>query len=153
MARPAKSVKLQSDGTKMTTAERNAREETEEKLRGSADALTAPADWPESRIVIFDEVVKELTDRGIVGNLDYFVIKKFSTSMDMLNKIDATIDAHPEELQNAKMRNAREMYSRDFFRCCTELCLSPSSRAKIAIKSAEKAAKPKSVFDIVENED
>ena len=42
------------------------------------------------------------------------------------------------------------MYSKDFFRCCNELCLSPQARAKISIVGAKDAGKDKkSIMDIL----
>ena len=34
---------------------------------------------------------------------------------------------------------AKDKYTKDFFRCCNELCLSPQSRAKIALANANAA--------------
>ena len=45
------------------------------------------------------------------------------------------------------------MYSKDFFRCCNELSLSPQARAKISISTPPE--KKKTIMDILgdDNED
>lgn len=153
MARPAKSVSMQSDSTRIANAEKRARQEAEDEMRGASDKLHPPENFPERRKQIFRETVGELSERGILGNLDYYVLVKFATAVDMMERIDEIIEADMEEIENAKLRNAREMYSRDFFKCCTELCLSPASRAKSAIVRAENEKKPPSVFDIIGADD
>lgn len=153
MARPAKPVSMQSDGTRIANDEKRARQEAEEEMRGASDKLHPPKSFPERRKQIFRETVEELSERGMLGNLDHYVLVKFSTAVDMLERIDGIIEADMEEIENAKLRNAREMYSRDFFKCCTELGMSPASRAKSAIARAENTKKPPSVFDIIGADD
>lgn len=153
MARPAKSIAMQADGTAMTKAEHAARTQVENELRGAADKLVPPDWFDEGRAAIFNELVSELEDRNILGNLDYWILVKCSTAIDMLAKIDYAIDEDPLEIHNTKLRGARQMYSQDFFKCCSELCLSPSSRAKVAIQKAENKKKPLTVFGALEDDD
>ena len=51
------------------------------------------------------------------------------------------------------LKSARDMYSKDFFRCCNELSLSPQARAKISISTPPE--KKKTIMDILgdDNED
>ncbi len=152
MARPAKAISMQSDSTCITKAEIAARKAEEDAMRGGSDKLVPPERYSERRKEVFNDVIAELEDRALLGNLDYYVLCKFATSVEMLERIDELIDGNMEEIENAKMRNAREMYSRDFFKCCSELCLSPSSRAKAAIHRAEARGKPATVFDMLDDE-
>lgn len=147
MARPAKSIAMQSDTTRISKEEASIRKEAEEALRGGCESLKPPKRFSKRRKKIFRDVVSELNERGILGNLDQYVLEKFVTSVDMLEQIDERIDSDIESLDNSRLRSAREMYSRDFFKCCSELCLSPSSRAKAAVQRAEGKKKPTSVFD------
>ena len=50
---------------------------------------------------------------------------------------------------NNSYKSVRDMYSKDFFRCCNELCLSPQSRAKLSIADLNKAPEKKTLKDIL----
>lgn len=147
MTRPAKSIAMQSDTTRISKEEATLRKEAEEALRGGCESLKPPKRFSKRRKKIFKSVVSELNERGILGNLDQYVLEKFATAVDMLEQIDERIDNDIDSLDNSKLKSSRDMYSRDFFKCCTELCLSPSSRAKAAVQRAENKKKPTSIFD------
>ena len=148
MARPAKSLTAQSNKTGMTKAERDHRDSVEKSLKGKADKLKAPLTFSKERKALFDFVIEELTDSGLLGNLDIFVLEKLCISVDMLRSIDEMIDANNDHLMNSQLKTARSMYSTDFFKCCQELCLSPQSRAKLSVTSLSKE-KPKTLDDIL----
>lgn len=152
MARPAKSVAAQAKTTSMTKEEKEHREKIENLLKGKADKLKPPRGMSKKRKDIFDFVLSELAETNMLGNLDIFVLEKLCISVDMLKDIDAMIDENNDYIMNAGIRNAREMYSRDFFRCCNELCMSPQSRAKFSI-SSDKSDEPKSIREMLMEDD
>ena len=43
-------------------------------------------------------------------------------------------------MYDKRIMSTKEKYTKDFFRCCNELCLSPQSRAKIANISSQNNA-------------
>ena len=49
------------------------------------------------------------------------------------------------------LKSVRDMYSKDFFRCCNELSLSPQARAKISINATP--TKKKTLMDILNEDD
>ena len=51
----------------------------------------------------------------------------------------------------ASLKSVRDMYSKDFFRCCNELSLSPQARAKISISAT--TPEKKTLMDILNEED
>ena len=51
----------------------------------------------------------------------------------------------------ASLKSVRDMYSKDFFRCCNELSLSPQARAKISISAT--TPEKKKLMDILNEED
>ena len=54
---------------------------------------------------------------------------------------------------NAELRKAKDMYMKQFFRCCNELCLSPQARAKLSINNIPKDDKKKTLSEILGDDD
>ena len=52
------------------------------------------------------------------------------------------INEDPSLIFNVKLMASKDKYTKDFFRCCNELGLSPQSRAKFANLMAAKAEDP-----------
>lgn len=147
MARPAKAIAAQSGGTAMTNEEKALRSSTEKRIRGSADKLSPPKGMSKARKATFEFVISELSGTDMLGNLDVFVLEKLCIAVDMLNQIDEMIDDNNDFIMNSAIRQSREMYSRDFFRCCNELCMSPQSRAKFSISAS--TPEKKTVRDVL----
>ena len=74
----------------------------------------------------------ELTESGILGNLDVYILTAAAVAIDRLAAMEESINERPSLLTNSTYMASREKYSRDFYRCCNELCLSPQARAKLA---------------------
>lgn len=129
MARPSKSSKLICKN--LTKEEKRVRTETEEKLKGATDKITHPRYLTTKQKKIFKYVVKELQASGILGNLDVYVLGILATSIDRLEQIEKMINDDELYLRDKELMSAKEKYTRDFFRCCNELSLSPQSRAKV----------------------
>lgn len=130
MARPAKATKTMAKN--LTAEERAARLETEEALKGSADKLIPPKFLSKEQKGIFRKIVSELQEANILGNLDVYILSTAAISIDRMQTIEQQINEHPELLSDRDFMSSKEKYSRDFYRCCNELCLSPQSRAKLA---------------------
>ena len=116
----------------LTAAERAARLETEEALRGKGGALQPPAYLSDEQQELFHFIVAELAESGILGNLDVYILAAAAVAIDRLASMEENINAAPELLFDSTYMASREKYSRDFYRCCNELCLSPQARAKLA---------------------
>jgi P27 family predicted phage terminase small subunit len=129
MARPTKSVKTMSKN--LTKEEIQAREETEEKLRGAADKISPPTHLNTRQKKIFNYIVNELEASGIIGNLDVYILATCSIAIDRIQQIEKLINKDIENLQDRGLMSAKDKYTKDFFRCCNELSLSPQSRAKL----------------------
>lgn len=141
MARPCKSAALLSDCSQ-TKAETSYRIEQEKALSGNADKLLPP-DWlSDNQRYIFTSITQGLKEAGILGELDIYLLTECAVAIDRLQTIEQELNAYPELLGtkegNALMK-AKDSYTRDFFRCCNELSLSPQSRAKIANINLQKA--------------
>ena len=134
MARPCKSAALLTECSQ-TKAETAFRMEQEKALSGNADNLSPP-DWlNDNQKYIFTSIVNGLKEAGILGELDIYLLTECAVSIDRLQAIEQELNAHPELLgtkDGASYVKAKDSYTRDFFRCCNELSLSPQSRAKIA---------------------
>lgn len=129
MARPSKSVKTMSKN--LTKDEIAVRTQVEEKLKGAADNISPPKHLNARQKKIFNYVVEELHVSGILGNLDVYILGTFAIAIDRLQNIEKLINKDIEKLLDKDLMRAKEKYTKDFFRCCTELSLSPQSRAKL----------------------
>ncbi len=116
----------------LTEAEKRIKTDTEKNLRGAADKLKAPSYLTAPQKKIFRNIVDNLKESGILGNLDIFVLTECSVCIDRMQEIEKRINTHPEQMTSSALLAAKEKYTKSFFRCCNELCLSPQSRAKMA---------------------
>ena len=147
MARPAKVVDSQS--SHLTKEEAKIREITEKKLKGNNDKLV-PANYLNKRQKeIFKYILDNLEESKILGNLDVFVLNQTSICIERLESMEKMINENMEVLKTSSYKSARDMYSKEFFRCCNELCLSPQSRAKISISKVPKKEEPKTLKDLL----
>lgn len=130
MGRPAKNVELLSKH--LTKEEKQRREEKENQYRVANDKVVAPDYLTGTQINIFNYIVEELKESGIVGNLDVFILATCSIAIDRLQEIETRINQKFGLISNNTIMAAKDKYSKDFYRCCNELSLSPQSRAKLA---------------------
>lgn len=150
MARPAKAIESQSKH--LTKEEIEVRTETEKKLKGNNDKLK-PADYLNKRQKeIFNYILENLEESKILGNLDAFILNRTAITIERLENLDKQANNDEEIMFTTGFRSSRDMYSKDFFRCCNELCLSPQSRAKLSI-SAVKQPEKKTLKDILGDDD
>ena len=129
MARPAMSAK--TTAKHLTKTEMEAKLGTEEKLKGKSDKLKPPKYLTPTQKKTFKFIVKELEGAGILGNLDVYVLSECCIALDRMQEIESKINHEPELIISDKLLQAKDRYTKSFFRCCNELCLSPQSRAKM----------------------
>lgn len=143
LARPTKSINVISKH--LTKEELEVRKATEEKLKGSADKIKPPIYLSSTQKKIFKNVVEELKEADILSNLDIPLLVTFSRAIDRINYIESLIDEDITLISNRDLMSSKEKYTKDFYRCCNELCLSPQSRAKmgsIALDNKNKSSDP-----------
>lgn len=128
MARPSKSIKTVSGHR--TKQEKIIRMEAENALRGSGD-IRPPKYLTRRQKIVFNNLVKELMPAQILGSVDVYVLTQAAIAIDRLRTIETEINKDNEKMFNRDVLAARERYTKDFFRCCNELSLSPQARAKI----------------------
>lgn len=129
MGRPAKSVKTQSRHN--TKSEEKERLAIEEKIRGKSDKLKPPKYLSEPQKKIFKWIKKELSESGILSNLDVYILTQFSIAVDRLQAIEMKINDDFSFIFDKDLMSSKDKYTKDLYRCCNELCLSPQARAKI----------------------
>lgn len=129
MARPAMSAK--TTAKHLTKSEADAKTRTEDKLRGAADKLRPPKYLTSAQKKIFKFIVKELEASSILGNLDVYVLAECSIALDRMQEIEMRINEEFDQIASSALMMAKDRYTKSFFRCCNELCLSPQSRAKM----------------------
>lgn len=129
MARPAKSVHLQNKH--LTTEERDTREKVEAVLKGADDNIKPPSYLNKDQKAVFRFIVSQLSQSGILSNLDIYTLATCAVAIDRIKYIEKSINEDTTLLMNKDMMASKEKYTKDYFRCCNELCLSPQARAKI----------------------
>lgn len=162
MSRPAKAIDTNS--MKMSKKERAERKQTEEKLRGSNEDIKPFTYLNKRQKAIFKDILKNL-NKDILSNLDTYLLNQTAITIERLESLEKAInEASKITDENGKvkdkldvstivqLKSARDMYSKDFFRCCNELSLSPQARAKISINT-QPFTKKKTLMDILNDED
>ena len=130
MARPTKSASVYSG--KLSKEEIAARQKIEEELRGNTDRIKAPSYLLPAQKRIFNTIVKELQSSNILSNLDVHILTLASTSIYYIQEIEKKMILDSDLIADKNLLSAKEKYTKEFFRCCNELCLSPQSRAKLS---------------------
>jgi P27 family predicted phage terminase small subunit len=115
----------------LTKEEIQIRKDTEEKLKGAADNISPPRHLNARQKKIFNYIVDELKASGILGNLDIFILSTSAIAIDRIQEIEKQINKDIDKLQDRVLMSTKEKYTKEFFRACTELSLSPASRAKL----------------------
>lgn len=115
----------------LTKSEADIKSSTEEKLRGAGDKLKPPKYLTTPQKKIFKFIVKELEGSEILGNLDIYVLTECCIALDRMQEIEKRINEEFEQISSTALMSAKDRYTKSFFRCCNELCLSPQSRAKM----------------------
>lgn len=161
MSRPAKAIDTNS--MKMSKEERKAREENEKKLRGSNNNIKPFSYLNRRQKAIFKDILNNL-NKDILSNLDTYLLNQTAITIERLESLEKEInvaskitDENGKEKDKldvrliASLKSVRDMYSKDFFRCCNELSLSPQARAKISINTS--TTEKKTLMDILNEED
>lgn len=161
MSRPAKAIDTNS--MKMSKEERKAREENEKKLRGANNNIKPFSYLNRRQKAIFKDILNNL-NKDILSNLDTYLLNQTAITIERLESLEKEIniaskitDENGKEKDKldvrliASLKSVRDMYSKDFFRCCNELSLSPQARAKISINTSSQ--EKKTLMDILNEED
>ncbi|MBE6021668.1 MAG: P27 family phage terminase small subunit [Cellulosilyticum sp.] len=130
MARPTKAV-VTLDKYGQTKQELSKRLDNETKLKGGSKNILPPGHLNANQKKIFNYIVKSLEQANILGDLDVYILTTCSIAIDRLEKIEAAINDDFNLLYDAKFMASKEKYTKDLYRCCNELSLSPQARAKM----------------------
>lgn len=161
MARPAKAIDTNS--MKMSKEERKEREENEKKLRGQNNNIKPFTYLNKRQKAIFKDILNNL-NKDILSNLDTYLLNQTAITIERLESIEKEINNASRITDDSgkikdkldsktiiNLKSVRDMYSKDFFRCCNELSLSPQARAKLSINTTP--PKKKSLMDILNEDD
>lgn len=130
MARPCKVIDSQSRHN--TKAEIEARKEKEERVKSLADKINTPPKYlSKEQKSVYKFIIEELRMTGILTNLDVYILSTCAIAVDRLRTIETIINKKPSSLFNKDLMSAKDKYTKDLYRCCNELSLSPQSRAKL----------------------
>lgn len=153
MARPAKAIKA-SSGVR-TKENRAFREQTEDRLRGNAVRLNPPKHLNDGQKKIFRTIVKELKASEILSSLDIYILTACAIAVERLAVIEGMVNEDATLLCDSALMSTKDKYTKDLYRCCNELCLSPQARAKIGslALSAARGKKKNAVLEAIEDDD
>ncbi len=151
MARPAKTIAAKTG--KISKGETDQRLAIEDKLRGGSDKLLPPMYLTEDQMEIFNYIMGELSDANILGNLDLYILSQTAICVDRIQKLEKKINDDPELISCNAFMSGKDKYSKDFFRCCNELCLSPQARAKLSIATISPGEEKKKTLMEILNDD
>jgi phage terminase, small subunit, putative, P27 family len=144
MARPCKVIDSQSRHN--TKAEIEERKGKEERIKSLADKIgRAPSYLSKEQKKIYKFIIDELQATGILTNLDVYILSTCAIAVDRLQTIETIINKNIGNLANKDLMSAKDKYTKDLYRCCNELSLSPQSRAKLgnlALDNKEKKEDP-----------
>lgn len=129
MGRPAKAISTSSG--KIGKEKMQERLEQETKLKGKSDKIKPPTYLSFKQKKIFKYIVAELEASGILSNLDIYMLTTCCIAIDRLQGIEALINEDIEKLMDSKLMASKDKYTKDLFRCASELSLSPQARAKL----------------------
>ncbi|GAA0787990.1 phage terminase small subunit P27 family [Hathewaya limosa] len=130
MARPCKNINLMSKH--LTKEEKQKREEAEESLKGRSDNINPPNYLSKNQRMLFNYIKDELEESKLLNNLDIYILSTCVIAIDRLQFIEDKINNSPRLLMQNQIMSAKDKYTKDLYRCCNELSLSPQSRAKLA---------------------
>lgn len=147
MPRPAKSVSMSTGH--ILKEEKKIREEMETKLKGNADKIKPFRHLTKRQKQIFKFILSNL-NKDILSNLDLYVLNNTAICIERLEAIEKKMNEPDYEITYVDLK-IRDTYSKDFFRYCNELSLSPQARAKLSIPMTKKTKK--SIMDILGEDD
>ena len=147
MGRPAKSVTTKTG--KIGKKETEKRNEMENLLKGQDDKILPSSILNDRQVEIFEYILQELKRSKILGNLDVYMLNQTAICIERIEKIDQMMNASFNFYNDKDLRSSKDMYMKQFFRCCNELCLSPQARAKLSISAIPKEEKKKTLADIL----
>ncbi len=144
MGRPCKAMDSQSRHN--TKAEAEARKAAEERIKSLADKIGKPPSYlTNKQKKIYKFIIDELKETGILTNLDVYILSTCAIAVDRLQTIETIVNKNIGSLVNKDLMSAKDKYTKDLYRCCNELSLSPQSRAKLgnlALDNKEKKEDP-----------
>lgn len=121
----------------ITKEQESRRKEAEQKLKGQADKIKPPSYLTQNQKKIFKFIVSEMEASGILNNLDLYILIEACIAIDGMQQVDIEINNDPDYLKNPdKIKSLSVLkvkYLNSFYKCVSELCLSPQSRAKLAL--------------------
>ena len=136
MGRPSKSASVFKGVLNKEVAKK--RLETEQKLKGDCGNIIPPDYLNENQTYLFSYIVEQLKASNMLGNLDVYVLSTCVIAIDRLQEIEKIINNDFEQIMNKNLMTSKDKYTRDFFKCCGELSLSPQARAKIGVLNVQK---------------
>ena len=135
MGRSAKSVAVSSG--KIGKENIAKRLEAEQKLKGKNDKLEVPDYLTKNQKYIFNFIKDELVNSGILSNLDIYILSNAAIAIDRIRYYETALNKEHKavdiDIDKVKMLiKFKDSYIKDLKNYESSLCLSPSSRAKLA---------------------
>ncbi|WP_341423367.1 P27 family phage terminase small subunit [Anaerotruncus rubiinfantis] len=108
-------------------------------MKGKKGTLEPPGYFTDGQKSIFQYIVNQLNDCGILGSLDIYILTTCTIAIDRLESIERRVNEDESLMSDSVLMATKDKYTKDLYRCCNELCLSPQARAKIGSLAAQAA--------------
>jgi len=136
-------VNLQSSN--LTKVEIAKREAEEKKLKGkSTKVYRAPTHLSKEEKKVYRFIVNELKESDVLNNLDITIVEvaadsvlKMKECKDIIEDLGIVLSSGGKKVKNPAI-NAFKDYNTIYNKCCMELGLSPSARARLASINVQK---------------
>ncbi|RXI50186.1 phage terminase small subunit P27 family [Clostridium tetani] len=115
-----------------TKEEIEKRKEQQEKLKGKSNKIEPTQKLNQNQTKIFYLIKSEMAESEVLCNLDSYMLTQFSIAIDKLAYLDELVEKKPGLILNKDFKSSKKLYFDIFTKCCTELSMSPQSRAKLA---------------------
>lgn len=123
--------RLPSDFNRSTKLHREMKKSMENQLKGESQ-LVPPDYLNDEQVLYFWYIADTLQQAGIVGSIDTFVIAQGAVAIERLAYLEQMGNENPDMLFNQNFLRCKKLYTADFKEACGNLCMSPSTRAKLA---------------------
>lgn len=131
------SVKLTSK--MMSAKDRKLREKVEDSFKGKPLSQRAPKNLTADQAKIYRKLYKIMVPSDILSALDEKTLSNAAIIINRLDRIDEIINEKVDNLYDKNLLAARKEYFNQYLQICKELCLSPSSRAKMGTLAVTKS--------------
>ena len=132
MAKIKSALLIDNKVRKMNPDELQRRIDMENKLKGESNKLQPPSYLTERAKEVFMFITTELEESGVLANLDIFLISQTAIALSDFEKYELMKQTTTDPDEMIKLMKVQDMLVKQNKQNFADLCLSPTSRARLA---------------------